>query len=182
MVLPSSMAPFSEKASAPLSSVRSLLRPALIRSTLGLLQTQPQLLEQTAYVRGVVDDAELFADDLGYPLARPYVSSKTVRWCSLGQKLGQSGTFFLTQAGRRPGSDPTPQALDTFFTPPLHPLAYGSLAHAQSVGYFLLLPPLSLEFPGPKTPSFTPVASLFRKRVVHEPILLEVFSNSRRGQ
>src|SRR5215212_7591329 len=119
MVLPSSMAPFSEKASAPLSSVRSLLRPALIRSTLGLLQTQPQLLEQTAYVRGVVDDAELFADDLGYPLARPYVSSKTVRWCSLGQKLGQSGTFFLTQAGRRPGSDPTPQALDTFFTSPL---------------------------------------------------------------
>src|SRR5215208_1527059 len=133
-------------------------------------------------MRRVVAHTEFFAYHFGHPLTRPYVSSKTVRRCSSDQKLGQSGALFFADAGRRPGSDPAPQALDALFTPPLHPLAYGSLAHAQSLGYLLLVPPLSFEFPGPKTPSFTPVASLFRKRVVHEAILLEAFSNSRRDQ
>src|SRR5919205_3547970 len=46
----------------------------------------------------------------------------------------------------------------------------------------LLVPSLLFEFPGSKTSSFVPIGSLFRKRVVHEPILLEAFNNLCRDQ
>jgi transposase len=115
---------------------------SLIRPALGLLQTQSQSFEQTAYVCRVVDDAKLFSDHLSHPLTRLYISSKTVRWCSLGQQLGQSGAFFLAQARRRPGSNPALQALHAAFASALDPLAYGSFGYAQSIGYLLLVPSL----------------------------------------
>src|SRR3954454_14108679 len=114
-------------------------------------------------MRRVVAHPKLFSDHLGHPLARPHIPSKTVRRCSLDQKFGQPGALFCAQARSRPGSDPTPQALHALFTPSLEPLAYGSLAHTQSVSYLLLIPSLLFEFPGSKTSSFAPVSSLFRK-------------------
>jgi hypothetical protein len=110
----------------------------------------------------VLENTKLFSDHLGHPLTRPYISSKTVRWCSLGQKLGQFGLLFLAQARWRSGSNPTLQALHTAFASPLHPLAYGSFGDAQSIGYLLLVPSsLFFEFPGPEPAAFAPITSLF---------------------
>src|SRR5215216_174933 len=109
----------------------------------------------------VVGNTKLFSDHLRYPLARPYISSKTVRRCPLGQKFGQFGLLLLAQARRRPGSNPALQALYTAFAPPLHPLTYSSFSDPQSIGYLLLVPSLFFEFPSPESPAFAPITSLF---------------------
>src|SRR3954449_10432868 len=110
----------------------------------------------------MVDNTKLFSDHLSHPLTRLYISSKTVRWCSSGQKLGQSGAFLLAQARRCPGSNPAPQVLHTALASPLYPLTYGSFGDAQSVGYLLLVPSfLFFEFPGSEPAAFAPITSLF---------------------
>lgn len=112
-----------------------------------LLQREPQLLEQTAYVCRMVAYAELSTDHLGYSRTGPYISPKAMRRCSPGQQFGQFRTLLFTQTGRRTRRSSTPETSYALLASPLHPLAYGSFSDSQSLGYLLLSPTLPLEFP-----------------------------------
>jgi hypothetical protein len=72
---------------------------ALLSPALRFLQALPQSLEQTTHMSRVVADPKLFADHYGYPLTRPYLSSKAVSLGSPFQKLGYLGALLLAQAG-----------------------------------------------------------------------------------
>jgi hypothetical protein len=73
---------------------------SLVGSTLGLLQTQPQLLEQAANVSRMIADPKLPSDHYSHSLTRPYISSKPVRLSSLSQKLRQPRSLIFTQTWR----------------------------------------------------------------------------------
>src|SRR5215213_8819381 len=106
----------------------------------GLLQAQPQLPNQAADVRRVVEDPELRADHFGYPRTRPYLSPKAVSLSSPLQELGHLGALLLAQAGRRSGRRLVPQAFHTFLSGTLHPLADRPFGYSQGVGYLRLFP------------------------------------------
>jgi hypothetical protein len=95
--------PFSGMVSVPLSSAVSTARHSGLPA-IRFLQALSEGFEQAAYMRRVVSDPKFPLDHLSHPLARPYISSKTARWRSLGQKLGHFGALLLTQARWRSGS------------------------------------------------------------------------------
>src|SRR5215217_6343431 len=112
------------------------LLSTLVGSTFGLLRTQPQLLEQAANVSRMIADPKLPSDHLSHSLTRPYISSKPVRLSALSQKLRQPPrSLIFTKTRRRARRRLVPQAFRTLFSGTLHPLAYGSFANPQSVGY-----------------------------------------------
>ena len=73
------MAPFSARASAPLSSALWPPPRRLVRPTQRFLQGESQRPHQPADVRRMVTDAELLADHLGHSRAGPHLSSKAMR-------------------------------------------------------------------------------------------------------
>jgi hypothetical protein len=103
MVLPSFSALFQGWPAflfpAPYRLLVTLVCPAI-----RFLQALSEGFEQAAYMRRVVSDPKFPLYHLSHPLARPYISSKTARWRSLGQKLGHFGALLLTQARWRSGS------------------------------------------------------------------------------
>jgi|SRR5215203_6003360 hypothetical protein len=91
---------FSEKAISFVSSVLWPPRLSVVGSTFGLLQTQPQLLEQAANVSRMIADPKLPSDHYSHSLTRPYICSKPVRLSSLSQKLRQPRSLIFTQTWR----------------------------------------------------------------------------------
>jgi hypothetical protein len=97
---------------------------ALIGPAGRLLQRESRSPHQPTDVRRVVSDPELSFDELGYPLTRPHLPPKAVSLrIMMGQKLGQSGAFFLAQARRRSGRRLVLEALHPLLPGALHPLA-----------------------------------------------------------
>jgi hypothetical protein len=81
----------------------------------------------------------------------------------LGQQLFELHSLVLTQAWRRAGGGPLPQAFHSTLLPgPLHPLAYRTFADAQSPSYLPLVPTPLLEFPGSEVTTLSPISSLAR--------------------
>src|ERR671911_1677583 len=127
--------PFFEGRPSVLFPALDGLLVSLIGPTHRLLQTQPQLPNQAADVRRVVEDPELPADHFGYLRTRPYLSPKAVSLSSPLQELGHLGALLLAQAGRRSGRRLVPQAFHTFLSGTLHPLANCPFGYSQGVGY-----------------------------------------------
>src|SRR5215213_5668797 len=98
MVLPSFRALFQRRPLLFLPVVDGLLIP-LLGPALWLLQAVSQGFEQTTHVSRMVAHPELFADHRSHPLARPYLSPKTMRLGSPGQELGQCSARLLAEAG-----------------------------------------------------------------------------------
>src|SRR5215211_6039982 len=113
---------------------------SLVGSTFGLLQTQPQLLEQAANVSRMIADPKLPSDHHSHSLTRPYISSKPVRLSSLSQKLRQPRSLNFTQTRRSARRRLVSQGLHALFSGTLHPLANRSFTNPQSVGYVRLFP------------------------------------------
>src|SRR5215204_3604647 len=131
---------FSEKAISFVSSVLWPPRLSVVGSTFGLLQTQPQLLEQAANVSRIVADPKLPSDHYSHSLTGPYISSKPVRLSSLSQKLRQPRSLIFTQTRRCARRRLVSQVFHTLFSGTLHPLAYGPFTNPQSGGYLRLFP------------------------------------------
>jgi hypothetical protein len=58
----------------------------------------------------------------------------------MGQKLSQFGAFLFAQARRRSGRRLVLEAFHPLLCGTLHPLAYSSFGHSQSIGYLRLFP------------------------------------------
>jgi hypothetical protein len=91
----------SEKATSFLSSVLWPPRPSDSPGAAASADSLSQRFEQTTHMSGVVTDPKLFADHYSHPLARPYLSPKTMGLGSLCQELGQSSALILAEAGCR---------------------------------------------------------------------------------
>ena len=121
----------------------------LVGSARRFLQAQPQSFEQAAYVRRVVVYAELFADHLGHPLARPPLTPKTVCLGTSGQQLGQSRPLLWSKSRNSSRCLPATERLDaTALFASTQPLAERSLSNPQCWGYLMLFPTLLVvQFP-----------------------------------
>src|SRR5215204_6097538 len=141
---------FSEKAISFVSSVLWPPRLSVVGSTFGLLQTQPQLLEQAANVSRMIADPKLPSDHYSHSLSRPYISSKPVRLSSLSQKLIQRRSLIFTQTRRCARRRLVSQGFHAPFSGTLHPLAYGSFANPRAWAICVCFQPRSFSSKGRK--------------------------------
>src|SRR5215208_4293152 len=128
MVLCPPSAPFFEGRPPLFFPALDGLLVSLVGPTHRLVQAQPQLPNQAADVRRVVEDPELPADHYSYPRARPYLSPKAVSLSSPLQKLGHLGARCSSlRRGAAPGGG-------LCLKPCTSSLAHLPLWHASSTG------------------------------------------------
>jgi hypothetical protein len=125
------------------------------------------LLEDTAYLGGVVLDTEVALDNLGHPGLGPDVAAKAEVLGSLSQEFQQLEPLLVGQLGPPTGRFAVAQGLGSLDPGPAEPLADGPLGHAQGFGDAVLGPAYLEQLPSPQAASFPPVGSLLGTQSCH---------------
>ncbi len=110
----------------------------------------------------MVGDAKYVLKDDRHAFGRPDLPSKAVGRRTAGQEGWELCPLFGGEAGLSTRGRVVPQGSDSARSGPGHPLAHGTLGHAERGGNIFLLPPLLIEFPGAEAAAFAPVSRLLR--------------------